>query len=374
MSQRNRTMDLIRFEPLDSLFFRDGRPYDQGEHGQADVASLFPPPPPSLVGAVRAAGARALGWKSGHWNEAVRRRLGDRESLDPLRFRGPLLIRNHGKANTCLFPAPANLVGRSESGTIEPESLSLLYPGTSGARCDLGENVRLPSAERIAEGAKPLCRNGWWIAREGLERILQGEPPRPDELVHRSRIWREEPRVGIARNPETRTTGEGAMYSPRHVRLAAGIALALEVDNLPSECRSFLESGPHPVGGESRMCWMRLDDCGLTLPKSPPWPNANGRIRYSITILTPADTAKPPLPGDLDYAGLRGKVVSACLPPPVVIGGWNSEKRTPLPLKPCLAPGSVIFLETDAAIPEPGAIVGERTNWGFGLVAVGAWN
>ena len=60
-------MNVVYFDPLDTLFFRDGRPYHQGELSQAGVASLFPPFPSTLVGAIRAACARALGWTSGNW-------------------------------------------------------------------------------------------------------------------------------------------------------------------------------------------------------------------------------------------------------------------------------------------------------------------
>ena len=38
-------MNVVYFDPLDTLFFRDGRPYHQGELSQAGVASLVPPYP-----------------------------------------------------------------------------------------------------------------------------------------------------------------------------------------------------------------------------------------------------------------------------------------------------------------------------------------
>ncbi len=50
-------MEKLIFEPLDTLFFRDGRPFNQGE-GNGGVESLFPPSPTTLVGAARVALAR----------------------------------------------------------------------------------------------------------------------------------------------------------------------------------------------------------------------------------------------------------------------------------------------------------------------------
>ena len=103
---------LLRFDPLDSLFFRDGRPYTKDESEQVGVASQFPPTPATLVGAVRAAAARGRGWDGhGAWSDDIKKVLGDGESLGPLRFRGPVLIRG----GDVLFPAPANLM-RDEAG------------------------------------------------------------------------------------------------------------------------------------------------------------------------------------------------------------------------------------------------------------------
>ena len=52
----------ILLTPIDAWFFRDGRPYNQGESGQTDVRSLFPPFAPTVVGTLRAALAVGQGW------------------------------------------------------------------------------------------------------------------------------------------------------------------------------------------------------------------------------------------------------------------------------------------------------------------------
>ena len=86
-------MTTLVLHPLDTFFFRDGRPYNQDDPGQVEAASLFPPYPPTVVGAVRAAAARAMGWPGSAWDTAA---LGDGvdwqagdEPLGPLRFSGP---------------------------------------------------------------------------------------------------------------------------------------------------------------------------------------------------------------------------------------------------------------------------------------------
>ena len=204
-------MEVVYFDPVDTLFFRDGRPYHRGELSQAGVASLFPPYPATLVGAIRAACARAMGWTGGNWNPRIRSRLGDRGNLGPLRFRGPVVVRSaSGEGTTeCMYPAPANLIGSPARNHAAPEKLALLTPGPATTECDLGSNVRLPTAAAAPDGAKLLRESGWWITAAGLHAVLRNDPPSAGDLVHRRQLWALEPRVGIVRSETTRTTDEG---------------------------------------------------------------------------------------------------------------------------------------------------------------------
>ncbi len=367
-------MTVIRFEPLDTLFFRDGRPYNREEQNQAGVRSLFPPAPSTLVGAVRAACARAMGWERGAWNTGISARLGDGSDLGPLRFRGPVVQWN----GESLFPAPANLMAKP-TATTESAPSTLLAPADIGAACDFGNDARLPIANSATDCAKLLGEQGWWITSRGLEALLEGRSPDPACLVHRRKLWETEARVGIARSGTTRTTGENAMYSPSHVRLGRGVALAMEARELPHECIDALQHRPWPVGGEARACWLHPDEDPLPLPDAPDLVVADRRLHYAVTVLTPADTGAPPRPGEPGYAGLPGRIVSACLPRPTLIGGWDSRTMEPLALRPHLPAGSVLFIEaTSDAVGEVealhGAAIGKRTAWGFGLVAVGLWS
>lgn len=393
-------MTLVRFDPLDSLFFRDGSPYQKEETNQSGTASMFPPAPPTLVGAIRAACARVLGWKHGNWskNEEIRTQLGNGEELEPLHFRGPFLVRCKSSSGESaddktelLFPAPANLIGKIEKPNDKPgnendkptvESPTLLspYPSLNALDCDFG-SARLPEvvANPRPEGAKLLYEKGWWITAEGLEQVLKGNPPKDNHLVHQSQLWSKEPRIGIARSDDSRTTKEGAMYSPSHIRLKKCVSIAMEVSGLSQKCADELTKQPQPVGGESRACWLHLCEHSLPFPKLPEWNTAEETLHYTVTALTPVAVPIPPKPGEENYAGLPGRIVSACLPRPVILGGWDSLKCRPLPLKPYLAPGSVLFLEAKNEEREKvkklhNDAIGDRTNWGFGLVAIGIWN
>ena len=372
-------MPLLRLQPLDTLFFRDGRPYNQKETTQIAVPSLFPPSPPTVVGAVRAAAARALGWEGrGNWGPEIERHLGDRQGLGPLSFRGPYVLRN-GRP---LFPAPAHLVGRrrGEGDEVTFEDLALLRPGPR-RNCDLGREVQLPVPPAPTDGEGGGSLKSCWVTRGGLSRILAGAVPEPGELVDWNELWCLEPRVGIERDYERHTTGEAALYSPLHVRLRRGVTLALHVDGLSREALAALTETPVPLGGESRACWVDIDEEGHgdLLPASPELEVTGDAVRYIAVILSPLPADEPPMPG-MRYLDLPGRIVSACLPRPQLWGGWDGLDRRPRPLKPHVAPGSVLFLEAGVEeLPRIRALHGksvaptELRPWGFGIVAVGRW-
>ncbi len=381
-------------EPLDSLFFRDGRPFNQDDPNQADTTSLFPPYPPTMVGALRAAMARVLGWngrKEGKaWPEEV---LGtgtdwqdeENTSLGPLEFAGPFLM----KGNELLLPAPLHLLRRDkqkgEEGSRAPEpgtdgrcrkcrsvsrEYALLQPGGE-MECDLGK-VRLPVAPE-GGGWKPA--EGWWVTRAGMERILAGKLPEEKDLFCSKCLWKVEPRIGIAREPESRTVKRqengGGLFATRHVRLAPGVKLVMAVRGVPKTI--LLDGAITPLGGEGRAAAVS------ELEKPPAWPG-NGKAaagaggKCIVIFLTPADLAEWPKPG-AEIADLPGRVVSAAIGKPVRIGGWDGVARGPIPLRACLPAGSVLFMEgAEAPPPREGACgIGRAREWGFGRVLIGRW-
>jgi CRISPR-associated protein Cmr3 len=390
---------LIRFEPIDTLFFRDGRPYHQGENTQTNVPSRFPPSPTTLVGAIRAAWARALGWSGyGPWGDALRARLGgDADVLSGgLRFRGPLLL--HAPANappSGLFPLPSSVIGRDGDETLPtppvPTDLALLRPGseqhTPALDCDLGPAVALPAVQRSAvdeDTAGLTTQEGWWIDAPGLSQVLAGSPPAPAHLHWWRSLWATEPRVAIERDRARRTTGQGAMYSPIQVRLGRAQALGMLADGLPAEPAVLRDvaARPQPLGGESRSAWLTClsADEATLLPQAPRLTTTGAELRYSIYVATPMALAGPPLPGT-GLAGLPGALVSACAARPELWGGWRTVADGgvgPQPLRPYLPPGSVLFMRADAGAADAvarlhGRCVGERASWGFGLVFIGTW-
>lgn len=366
-------MEKLLFEPLDTLFFRDGQPFNRGE-GNSGLSSLFPPSPLTMVGAARAAWARDHGWQGkGKWDSAIEARLGgNRAELNGLGFIGPLLEKN----GQLVFPAPASLIGLNR-GNEQPDCIARLKPGPA-IHCDLGDAVRLPqpdlSETDTTRGRKPL--HDWWLTSQGLEQLLDGKIPAKRHFIHQTGVWVDEPRVGNEINKTQGTVEEGMLYATQHVRLAAGTVLTMYLSLKETPPRPFPDLTQVPLGGEARSCWLRKNDEQLDLPAAIPSAQ-NGKIHYAVYVLTPLATETSPKPGE-PFETLPGVVVSACLRRAQRWGGWDSTRREPLPMSSHLPPGSVLFMEADqqkmADIEQlPGSNIGQRKSWGFGLITIGRW-
>jgi len=374
--------------PVDAWFFGGGQPYTRESSDQTNVRSLFPPNAPTLVGAIRAAAARAMGWDGASpWNADIVDRLGDGLDLGPLDFRGPMLLeRNEAPGDAAsgnwqrLYPAPLHLLGKTvhedDGETWNPKTL--LRPGDEEVSTDAGQ-MRPPVRQKDVDGVSEP--DGIWVTRSGLESVLEGEVPDKDECVAGSELWGHEPRVGLEREDETRRVEEGKLYSPSYVRLEPGVAVGTAVDGLPDvELPERLL-----LGGESRMA--NLDTIEAFEPPLAPASRAEEAGRVSVTLATPgrvdADTFEELRPGTRlggEFGPLEGyRVVSACIGKPTWIGGWHPTKQRPLPLRPHIPAGSTLFVQRPddgdvATIHQMhGATIGSRTDYGFGEILVGTW-
>lgn len=380
-----------RIRPLDTLFFRDGRPFEQEDEGMADIHSVFPPFPSMVTGAFRAAVARALGWDGrGDWPAQIVDQLGDGpERTGRLRFGPPVLLREHADRPEALCPAPRHLLRKGD------RPLALLAPGRP-LRTDAGE-LPLPESRGL-EGAEDC--GGCWLDAEDAGRVLRGRLPR--RLIRSDDLWVLEHRVGLQRDVEKRTAVPGMLYAASQVRLFEGVrapwgreregsASSLEgrppVVSLGLEVRVDGEDVPDPeplapLGGFRRLAgFERLQ---------APWraaaePAAPGDGRYLVLLSSPArfdeEFWKTWGRSGAQVPGLPGRLVLACSDRPVLIGGWDGRRSNRGPVTPMahLPAGSVLFMEGDphevaALFREPShRSVGRAAEVGFGRFVVGHW-
>lgn len=388
-----------RIEPLDTLFFGDGRPFNQEDEGLAEAESLFPPWPSTTAGAFRAALARALGW-DGRSDWSTRPEIaavvgGSPDEPAPLRFGPPVVLWRTAQGGwERLYPRPAHVMVKMVKEVGQREEPRLLdLPRGPRFRTDLGEIV-LPDAEPGVKEPK-----AGWVTARGLTSILEGKAPKTDELITDKRLFAPEFRIGLQRDHTTRTAAHGMLYAVRHLRLFDGVgrwygkaadrdgwrrvALGLEVagpaDHPPP-------AQPTPLGGLQRLVGFHELADGWREATEPAEPPADGR--YLVHILSPTrfrDGSWPRPDASLD-GKFPGRLVFACCGRPQYVGGWDGRSGVssfgPQPNRPHLPAGSVLFFEvTDEAERRRLAelwrsdvrAVGERTALGFGHFRFGYW-
>ena len=247
------------------------------------------------------------------------------------------------------------LEGTDEDGN---KSLTRLIPDVE-RQSDLGA-AKLPAPKKTAlektalEGVKTI--EDRWVNLAGMQRILDGRVTCRSDLIKRSKLWQTEPRVGIGINRDSRTTSDGQLYMASHVRMGDGVSLYVEL----AGWKDGFDKTLRPLAGEHRMAEIR-GGTGITLP------SLSGKIdeKWCAIALSPVVLDKKGAPIGLE----QDKIISACLGKPVVIGGWDSQNKTPIPLRNCIPAGSVWFMDGS----KPPAAIGLTTEWGFGQILIGKW-
>jgi len=356
-----------KIEPVDSLFFRDGSPYNMDET-QTDVRSIFPPTPYTLTGALRAAIARDMGWVSGDWTENIKDKLGDGKNIGRLNFFGPYILKD----DEPIFQVPRTLMGKKSDDGSHWELIRKMIPGEP-ITGDMGEKIRYPS---LTGNEVDMNNITGFVSGKGLHKILWSDDLDDIEIIPDDDIYQFEFNVGIKRDDDLRVD-DGGLFSRRFVRLNEGnwnengkmdaISILAGIDGTDSRI-----SGPIMLGGESKAAFVDgVDPIRLPLPGD----DAGIQKEFVVLLITPARI--PDLSPGCNIEGLPddSKLVSVCADRPQMIGGWD-HNRGPQPLRAHLKPGSVLFMRSEEGINPyqlNGIKIGKDTEFGFGQIITGKW-
>lgn len=398
------------FEAIDTLFFRDGKPFNAGESAWID--SQFPPTGYTLQGAIRTAVLTHLGADMAKFANgepclpdgvgSLKEALGSSTSLGKISLTGPFLNLN----GEFLFPAPLDLI-KTDDG------FHLLEPDDKMTLSEIGR-LRLPRLKQ-GKGEKNKAQGGKYVTANGMEILLSGKTEgiiladqnSNNDSCTSSNLWPlfpdapqlpalvdREPKVGLARDNATRTAETGMLYAIAPVRPRKDVTLVVVVDGLSDSGwypkRSFCQR----LGGEGKLAKVEVKE---TLPLwRPALPLLNeklGKVCFKLVLTTPALLPcvgwQPEgfCPVEIDgttvwrgvLKGVTFNIISACIGKQVKIGGWDIANNKPHPLMAYVPAGSVYFCEADATDKEQveglhGKKIGERTEYGFGHVLIGKWN
>lgn len=339
----------IKFKAIDTLFFRDGKPFTMGTESAG--ANSFPPSPGVFYGAIRSAYASHLGLAA---QEIAK------HTLD-------LVIHEiqfyHSAENQYYLPTPLDIVLNEES-----EALAVLQP-VPFQELNAFSNYPYPYLLKADFRVGTLERS--LISEDLMKFYLEDEDP-PNKLLALNTECIQEEKTGIARDPLTRVTREGFLYRINMLRLP-NLQFVLGI-NYPFSKLSLMIK----LGGEGRACTLSSDPF-----ERPPLLTLKTKY-FKILLTTPAffkSGYEPDLKSKLGK-GLEVEIMSAVVGKKVAIGGFDMVKKQPKPMLYAVPAGSVYYcklkegniadlmVKLNALI----SISDDRENEGFGLFRIGKWS
>jgi len=393
--QRQRTGAIL--EPLDVLFFRDGRPFAAAMRGSSGL-----PLPQTTAGAIWASILQTVGCDFNRVREAYRKAAEDRclspeeyqevwrasllkagapEWFFEIQIRGPWLIRQRGRDQhrdpnqksdpahwELLFPVPATVYsfkkskeGRAEIWLGKPLSSDRTLPGWKPPR----EGLR-PIWVQTREDVEP--REGYFTV-SGMEKFLQGKESKDfqeNDFARPSELFDFDSRTGIAIHPDRLTTEEHQIYAADFLALKEGVAFYVELD-LPSEAQPTWETVTFlRWGGEGKQVAVNHCSKPMEFPRASP---QNGQ-KPLFVLTTPGLFKEGWYP-----RCLARELVAVVVPGELAVSGWDLARKGPKPTRFAAKAGSVYFLER---LPEnlPDTLsddLGDQQQ-GWGCFLQGVWN
>lgn len=380
-------------EPLDILFFRDGRPFGAGIRAESGLAM-----PQTLAGAFRTALLERAGFdfeklaahlrnnrKNGR-REAIQdalRASGAPASLVDVRVRGPFLARLNERRGIedVLVPTPAILHESKGEATkpmlrLKPLNEREELPGWKQKLRPLW--LRYRGATEAAQG---------YLTGAGQEVFLRGGIPEKVDVVRVETLLGHDHRTGIEILADPLTAKEGGIYGATFLSLRSDYVAPTDGDKEEREKRHFLATVLYaeivfpdmppaecaalneatlPLGGEGRRVAVRT---------MPPWnwPHVkptSAKQKPLLLLTTPGLFPKGRWLPDI----LTSKLVAAAVPGAVAVSGWDLARNGPKPNRFAAEAGSVYFLDSlpdnlpDALSDDP-----EDRAQGWGCYLKGVW-
>jgi CRISPR-associated protein Cmr3 len=346
------TIGLI-LEPLDTLFFRGGRPFGAGLPGESSL-----PSPQSLAGMLRTF-------------------LLDQENADFAAMRGKANVRDAFAAAGASWIADVHFRGPwiAEDFKEGPRPLVTL---PADLRFANGQVIRLLPTMRSVAGwqpALPGMRPLWSFSErpskvrpdlldfEGLRAYLSNGKIDAQHARSYGDCVTFEDRTGIGIDPATYASMEGEIYSTRNLRLKSGTVFYAEADVPAAGIKHFDAPATVPWGGERHHAIMR---------KVAPvrWPEGAGTDRAALLLLSPAFFPGGWRPDTIPDGPLRGAAVEG----PYSISGWDLARGGPKPTRFGVDAGSVYCVEGFTPATRYLGSDPEDTALGYGFFLKGAWN
>ncbi|NHW23798.1 MAG: type III-B CRISPR module-associated protein Cmr3 [Archaeoglobales archaeon] len=378
----------LYIEPLDTLFFRDSRPFGAGEQSFAETTF---PSPMTIYGAVGSYFLDKAGIDLGDYiNGRVKvREIGDyKESISGTGFaiKGPFISFDD---EPYFFP-PANLWVSGYHKTT-PHWLKP-YDDLRGRKWDVLNIIPL----EIPPGdIEPMSG---FIAADDMSTYLSYSAESEPWLAHQryeSGFFVRDTKVGHKIDENSGVVERGMLYTSSHLRFIDTAAEQLRYKKatilvvIDSMTASDFTSLVSKVGGEKRSARFRAVEATdkLVCDSEEVLAVIKQKKRFIVYLATPAIFEKgwyPSLPTEFSGAEL----ISAAVNKPQYLSGWtrtgSGAAGIPRPIKRVAPAGSVYFFKADDWTDEQfdvmyktyhlnRSISSEYPDAGFGICLIGVW-
>ncbi len=341
----------VLIQPLDTLFFRGGRPFGEGLRAESGL-----PGPQVFAGLIRT----ILLEGSGADFEAMRGRSSSIEAfraagaewVGKVKCRGPWLAQIEGSDVRPLVPVPANVWLDGAGGVITLTPRRQPVPGWNPPE----------------EGMLPLWRCGKHVEKgapdylgfDGLGKYLRGGGLVKEDFRSAADLFEWEERTGVGIDPATFASQEGLLYSTRNIRLKQRIGFYGEVE-LP-EGRESLLKRVTAWGGERH-------HVSVETVKAVAWPEAGGERSLAL-MMSPGFFRGQWRPEGIARGALRGAAVKG----PFAVSGWDLTRGGPKATRFGVDAGTVYFVEGDARGVASFSESDEDASLGYGFYLKGTWD
>jgi len=371
----------LYYEPLDTLFFRDSRPFSAGDDTWAETVL---PLPLTVFGSI---GSYIL--KKNETDLAAFFSGGEDKTLGgydetlsktKMKIKGPFLSRH----DQVYVPCPVSLV------MIDGKICKKLKPDlNTSPKWDIEDRDLRPIG--LPEGkVEPVVQ---FVSSEEVIEYLSDIEVCPYGASSEY-LFDYERRFGHKLNRGSLTVEEGFLYSADHLRLRDSLEskryvkteLMVFVDGIDA---SVISDSVVHIGGERRMARIRTADSVDIFPAHPDViDRASETGRFLVCFLTPAlfrDGFKRRWPEEFEE--INAALVGAAVGKPVYMSGWRRtgvSKGRPRPLKRAVPAGSVYFFQAGEVDREKfkalynkynfnDSLSEEYTHAGFGIALIGTW-
>lgn len=360
---------IIEIEALDTLFFRDGKPFEKGDDVWA--TGMFPPLPSVIYGALRSA---YLGQNDISLDEVEEKTSGLRIKKIWYKIKGE---NEQGDTHYTYLPMPLDLVQKKELTRTEKVKVEdyALYPSFALGRQSIdfaSSNKNLSGTEVLTVSEDVEVEKDTFITDTDFKNYLKGQVVKEVYQFNP----KSEAKIGIARSNETRTTSEGNLYRVGMLRVSQ-VTIWVEFEGLSD--LTLQKNGILQLGGERKLARYKS-------PRSSTFPSTNvsnigieDASVFKLYLSTPAIFKNGYYPTEIfEKAQIKVELITCAVGKSLNVGGFDMMKKQPKEMFKAVPAGSVYYYKlisgnlTDLEnVINTYNVCEERGNEGFGIAFIG---